>query len=95
MFPPFMESADVLSIPPLGWMSSDSVKKFESVIINLSERICEAGGVPSQDPPDQQCQRALCAWMVRRATMSPHLLETAIEPQNHCPQSGLPFGSTR
>ena len=41
MFPPFMESADVLSIPPLSRMSSDSVKKFESITINLSERICE------------------------------------------------------
>ena len=42
MFPPFMESADVLSIAAPSRMSSDSVKKFESVLINLYECACEA-----------------------------------------------------
>ena len=41
MFPPFMESADVLSIAAPSHMSSDSVKKFECVPINLYDCACE------------------------------------------------------
>ena len=58
MFPPFMESADVLSIAPLGRMSSASIKKYESIHINLYEAACEVLGTPPLGQVDQSGERA-------------------------------------
>ena len=58
MFPPFMESADVLSIAPLGRMSSASVKKYEYIHINLYEVASEVLGTPPLGPVDQSGERA-------------------------------------
>ena len=57
MFPPFMESADVLSIAPLGRMSSTSVKKYESSFINLYELGCEVLGTPPLGLANQSGER--------------------------------------
>ena len=58
MFPPFMESADVLSIAPLSRMSSASVKKYEPFIINLCEAGCEALGSRPLGPENLSGERA-------------------------------------
>ena len=58
MFPPFMESADVLSIAPLGRMSSASVKKYEYIYINLYDVAREVLGTPPLRLASQSGERA-------------------------------------